>query len=105
MVIANLLINAGVEFEYERKYEGEETGGYRLPDFSFVDAAGDIIILEHLGMLNKPSYREEWEIKKKFYEDNEIFEGERLFITKDDEYGGIDSKEIEKVIEKIKELI
>jgi hypothetical protein len=56
-------------------------------------------------MLNKPSYREEWERKKKFYEDNGIIEDERLFLTKDDENGGIDSKEIKKVIEKINELL
>ena len=105
VVIANMLYVAGIEFDYERKYEGDNTGGYRLPDFSFVDPAGDLIIWEHLGMLHKPSYKEDWEKKKKFYFENDIKEGERLFTTRDNEDGAIDSKEIEKVLNQIKALV
>ena len=105
VIIANMLFVEGIEFEYERKYEGEITGGFRLPDFSFVDSAGDIIIWEHLGLLHKPSYKEDWEIKKKFYSVNDINEGERLFTTRDNEDGAIDSLEIDKVLKKIKDLI
>lgn len=39
VIIANMLYESEVEFEYERKYEGEIVGGYRLPDFSFIDSS------------------------------------------------------------------
>ena len=38
---------------YERPLEGTATGGRLRPDFTFIDAAGDPIIWEHLGMLDK----------------------------------------------------
>lgn len=56
-------------------------------------------------MLHKPSYKEDWGKKKKFYLDNDIKEGECLFTTRDNEDGAIDSLEIEKVLNKIKVLI
>ena len=60
VIIANMLIEKGIEFEYERQYTGK-TGEKRIPDFTFIDAAGDLIILEHLGMMSIPSYKADWE--------------------------------------------
>lgn len=104
VIIANLLHEEKIEFEYERKFD--TSNGWRLPDFSIATRDDELIILEHLGMLHKPSYREEWEIKKKFYERNGYIIGQNLFVTTEDENGAIDSKSIkENVISKIKTFI
>jgi hypothetical protein len=103
VIIANMLIDKGVEFEYEREFINDNSR--RIPDFTFIDAAGDIIILEHLGMLNKPTYRDEWEKKLTFYENNGFKIGANLFITQDNDNGAIDSIEIERVISKIQEQL
>lgn len=104
VIVANLLDDAGIEFEYERKYETDH--GWRLPDFTIPTSADEIIILEHLGMLHKPSYKEEWEQKKLFYERNGFILNDNLFVTTEDEHGAIDSESINKnVISRIKALI
>jgi len=105
VIIANMLVERNIDFEYEAHFIGEKNGGKRLPDFTFIDSAGDKIILEHLGMLHKPSYRDDWERKKQFYSENGMQEGENLFITKDDEHGAIDSDEIRKVVDAISKLL
>lgn len=103
VIIANELINAGIEFEYEKLLE--ENGSHRIPDFTFVDAAGETIIWEHLGMLSNPAYKESWERKLKFYHSIGFKEGENLFTTEDHENGAIDTTEVMAVIEKIKNLL
>lgn len=103
LTIANELIHQGIEFDYEK--EIEIGGKKKLPDFTFVDAGGDAIIWEHLGMLNVPSYKRAWERKLAFYESNGYHLGENLFTTKDTEQGGIDSTEIVNTIDEIKEIL
>ncbi|WP_445457722.1 ATP-dependent DNA helicase [Flavobacterium sp. HNIBRBA15423] len=104
VIISNELEYRELPFEYEREFIGKN-GQKRIPDFTFIDAAGDIIILEHLGMLSVPSYKADWEKKKKFYEENGYRINENLFITTESEKGGIDSKEIERVIDEIQKLL
>jgi len=103
VIIANELISAGLEFEYEKLLK--ENGSHRIPDFTFVDAAGETIIWEHLGMLTNPAYKESWERKLDFYHSIGFKEGENLFTTEDHENGAIDSTEVMAVIDKIKELL
>lgn len=104
VIIANLLHDAEIEFQYERRFDTET--GWRLPDFSIATGADEIIILEHLGMMHKPSYREEWEKKKEFYEKHGYVLDENLFVTTEDENGAINSEAISNdVITKIKSLI
>ena len=103
VVIANELYHQGIEFSYEK--ELDENGQKKLPDFTFVDAGGDAIIWEHLGMLNVPSYKRAWERKLAFYESNGYHLGENLFTTQDTEDGGIDSTKIIKVIDRIKDKL
>ena len=104
VIIANMLVEKNIDFEYEREYTGKN-GQKRIPDFTFIDAAGDLILLEHLGMMSIPSYKSDWEKKKLFYEKNKFTLNENLFTTTESEKGGIDSLAIEKVIEKIKEIL
>lgn len=104
VIISNELEYRELDFDYEREFTGKN-GQKRIPDFTFTDAAGDIIILEHLGMLSVPSYKADWEKKKLFYEENGYRINENLFITTESEKGGIDSKEIERVIDVIQNLL
>jgi hypothetical protein len=104
VIIGNLLHEAEIDFIYERRFETEN--GWRFPDFSIATSSDELILLEHLGMLHKPSYREEWERKREFYENNGYVVGENLFLTSEDENGAINSEAISKeIISKIKSLI
>ena len=41
-----------IEYEYERVCEGTTEPGRLRPDFSFISPDGDVIVWEHLGMVN-----------------------------------------------------
>ena len=105
LVIANHLFDVGLQFSYERPLEGTKAPGRLRPDFSFVTDAGDVIIWEHLGMLNRDDYRRGWEWKKAWYESNSYRLGENLFTTQDDERGGLDSNPIQETAERIRKLL
>jgi len=91
--------------DYERPLEGPVTGGRLRPDFTFIDAAGDPVIWEHLGMLNKESYRRSWDWKLEWYGQNGYHLGENLFTTEDDQSGGLDQSEITRVAQEIDRLL
>lgn len=100
VIIANMLIDNGFDdFLYEEKLPIGDT--YKLPDFTFKDAAtGSYIIWEHCGMMTNPEYRERWEAKKRLYEINGFSEEKgNLIVTYDDENGGIDSAIIQEKID------
>lgn len=103
VIIANMLYEANIDFEYEKFLE--ENGKRFLPDFTFEDAAGDPIIWEHLGMLSNPAYKESWDKKLAFYKSIGFEEGTNLFTTIDHENGSIDSDEIREVLETIEDLL
>ena len=103
VIIANELISADIKFKYEEMFNRD--GHQCLPDFTFVDLSDEIIIWEHLGMLTVPEYKTSWEKKLKFYNSIGFIEGENLFTTHDHENGSIDTTEIMKVIDKIKNLV
>ena len=83
----------------------KENGKCCIPDFTLEDASGDIIIWEHLGMLDNPAYNESWEKKLRFYKSIGFIEGENLFTTIDHENGAIDSMEIVRTINKLEEIL
>jgi hypothetical protein len=86
---------------YERQLDGVATGGRLRPDFTFIDAGGDPIIWEHLGMLGKESYRKSWEWKLEWYAVNGFVVGENLFTTEDDSSGGLDQAQLTKTAQEI----
>lgn len=66
LVIAEALIAAGQNFSYEKPLA--LGGEVRYPDFTIEDEiSGRTIYWEHLGMLEKESYREKWEKKRAWY--------------------------------------
>jgi hypothetical protein len=105
LVIANKLFQLGIPYEYERPYRLPYLDRPIWPDFRFTDPAGDTIIWEHLGMLNKDDYREAWERRVAIYNKEGFVEGENLFTTRDDERGGLDSTSVAAVAAKVKSLI
>jgi hypothetical protein len=71
------------------------------PDFSFVSDAGDLVLWEHLGMLDVEQYRKGWEWKKSWYEKNGYVECENLFTTS--EQGGLDMREVKAVADRVRD--
>jgi ATP-dependent exoDNAse (exonuclease V) alpha subunit len=104
LVIANLLHEHQVQYEYERVCEGEVEPGRLRPDFSFVTPDGDLIIWEHLGMMNRDDYRRGWEWKRQWYLQNGFMEGQTLFSTVEDGSNGLDTASLKELVLKIRQL-
>ena len=99
VIIANMLYEAGIEYEYEKELDlGED--GIRIPDFTIEDAeSGLCFYWEHCGMLGDAAYNRHWQEKQALYQKHGIIEGENLIVSKDSRNGGIDSAEIKRLIE------
>lgn len=104
VIIANLLHAADVDYTYERELSGDTMPGTLRPDFTFIDLAGDIIIWEHLGMLDRADYRASWERRRAWYEANGFILGTNLF-TSQESGAGLDSEALDKQVTQIKDLI
>ena len=113
VIIANMLLDEDVPYEYERVL-GDPNFPVK-PDFTIFDRRGEpILYWEHLGMLGEREYDQKWERKRQGYENNgyKIISKEELkdvenrksvLITKERK-GAIDSIEIQKTINEIKNL-
>ena len=101
LVIANMLFQSGIGYEYERVLEGDVEPGRLRPDFSFVTADGDLIVWEHLGMMQREDYRKGWEWKRNWYEKNGFVLGKTLYTSEDDERGGLNSAALRSTAAKI----
>jgi hypothetical protein len=95
LAIANYLHSRGLAYRYERPVEGTVAPGKMRPDFTFETDAGDLLLWEHLGMLDRPDYRRAWEWKREWYHQNGFNEGENLFTTT--EGPGMDMGSVENV--------
>ncbi len=104
VVIANLLHAAGVDYTYEREISGDVMPGTLRPDFTFVDLAGDVIVWEHLGMLDRADYRASWERRRSWYEVNGYVIGTNLF-TSEESGTGLDSAALDKQVAQIRDLV
>ncbi|WP_409328931.1 AAA family ATPase [Trujillonella humicola] len=107
VIIADLLYSKGIDFEYERPLDLD--GDRKLPDFTIADSdTGETYYWEHLGMLQRPSYRRKWEAKQSWYTAHGILDeaaggGENgtLITTRDGDDGSISSAAIEELIDKL----
>ena len=99
VIIANMLFEAGIEYEYEKELDlGED--GIRIPDFTIEDAESRLCFYwEHCGMLGDSAYNRHWQEKQALYKKHGIIEGENLIVSKDSLNGGIDSAEIKRLID------
>lgn len=105
LVIANMLFQLGIPYDYERICDGTSAPGRLRPDFSFVTADGDLIVWEHLGMLSRPDYKRGWEWKREWYSRNGFVDGKTLFTSTEDAENGLDSALLRKTADTIKYLI
>jgi ATP-dependent exoDNAse (exonuclease V) alpha subunit len=90
VIIANLLSSSNIPFSYETPLFAKD-GTMFLPDFTVI-FNGETYYWEHLGRLDLPEYKNHWETKKKWYEDN--FPN-RLIMTYETQTL---TKDIEKII-------
>jgi hypothetical protein len=100
VIIANMLFEAGIDYEYEKELDlGED--GIRIPDFTIDDAeSGMCFYWEHCGMLGDAGYNRHWQEKKAIYAKHDIVEGDNLIVSEDSLNGGIDSAAIKALIDK-----
>ena len=105
LVIANMLYQMEIDYEYERVCDGTTKPGRLRPDFSFVKPDGDLIVWEHLGMLDRPDYKRGWDWKRNWYEQNGFAKGERLFTSTEVAGQGLDSTELRAIALAIKKQI
>ena len=91
---AEFMDKLGISYEYEQKLSSkDDPNDFRLPDFT-VSYEGDTFYWEHLGMLSVPSYKEQWDRKRQWYEDNGYLS--RVITSEDGPDGSIDAAEIER---------
>ena len=90
VVIADLLYSKGLEFTYEQPFHGADNR-WKSPDFTIRDDdTGVTYLWEHLGMLDRPSYRQKWETKLEWYRANGVVEhakgqaGPVVLVTSED---------------------
>jgi hypothetical protein len=99
VIIADLLHNSGVKYEYELPLTFENGITVR-PDFTVTKSNGDKVYWEHLGMLGDYGYRRDWERKQKTYAEYGITVENKLLITsKDERSGAINSQQIQRLID------
>jgi hypothetical protein len=103
LAIANHLFNIKLDYQYERELRGTVDPDRLRPDFSFIDDAGDVIIWEHLGMLDRPGYAEGWDWKRRWYARNGFELNRNLFTTS--EIGGLDMRDVERASEKVRDAL
>ena len=97
VVIANALYMLDIPYWYERRLLGRVS-----PDFTFKTSQGQLVVWEHLGLLNQARYREKWAKKRAWYEQNGFVMGENLFTTTESKRGGLDSRKVMEIAQIIK---
>ena len=87
MIVYDVLTALGLSVSYEEPLisKSGDPKDFRLPDFT-IHQQGRIWYWEHLGMLDKASYQEDWELKQKWYRNNGYWE---RVLTSSDHPGGL----------------
>ncbi len=67
VIVADLLDGLELPYSYEQPFVGPD-GSVRYPDFTVEDAdTGQRVLIEHLGMLDRPDYVQRWRAKLAWY--------------------------------------
>ncbi|GHV37291.1 hypothetical protein AGMMS49546_04600 [Spirochaetia bacterium] len=97
VIIANELENASLDWHYENDGKFIEINGKKLlPDF-VIFQNGKTYYWEHLGLLNKLSYRQNWTLKEQYY----LSEKSIILKTTKDKNGAINTDDITAIIQEI----
>ncbi|MCW2275298.1 energy-coupling factor transporter ATP-binding protein EcfA2 [Rhodoblastus acidophilus] len=102
VIIADMLDGLGVPYSYEQPFTAPD-GSVRYPDFTVDDAeTGRRLLIEHLGMMDRPDYVSRWKRKEKWYRDAgvaPVAEGEaEIGLLTTTEVGGFDAAAIKAQI-------
>ena len=108
LIIADLLYSKKIDYQYEQPLDMPD-GTRRLPDFTITDdTTGTSYYWEHLGMLQRPSYRRQWQRKLAWYKSHGILPHDEgggsdgtLIVTQDGDDGSISSAQIETLIDEL----
>lgn len=103
VVIANCLHSIGLHYEYERGLEGTADQGRRVPDFTIIGGTGNVVLWEHLGMLDDPMYAEHWHRKLAWYARNGFELNKNLFVTS--QIGSLDMRAVETTAKKVQKAL
>ncbi len=79
--------------------------GRIFPDFSFADAAGDLVVWEHIGRMDDPQYIKGHEWKMQWYADYGYTKGTNLFTTEETVVSGVDSSAFDAIIADIQQAV
>lgn len=112
VIIANLLnkYKNDIQYSYEDKLKFEDTGRVVRPDFVIENINnGKKFYWEHLGLMTKKKYREDWGKKLEAYKKNgfvlfekaQISDEKILIVTEENPNGGINSQEIDELIKAV----
>ncbi|WP_201729473.1 AAA family ATPase [Acidocella sp. C78] len=95
VIIANLLDGLKLSYGYEQPFTAPD-GSVRYPDFTIDDGeTGRRLLIEHLGMLDRPDYVRRWKAKEEWYRQAGVLpigEGEvPVGLLTTSEVGGFDA--------------
>jgi exodeoxyribonuclease V alpha subunit len=87
VIVYDVLTALGLSVSYEEPLiaKSGDPKDFRLPDFT-IHHQGQAWYWEHLGMLDKVSYRDDWRLKQLWYRDNGYWE---RVLTSEDHPGGL----------------
>ncbi|MDP1627646.1 MULTISPECIES: ATP-dependent RecD-like DNA helicase [Pseudomonadota] len=102
VIIADLLNSLELPYSYEQPFTAPD-GSVRYPDFTVDDAeTGRRLLIEHLGMMDRPDYVWRWKAKEKWYRDAGVMpvaDGEaEVGLLTTTEVGGLDAAAIKAQI-------
>ena len=100
-IVARRLHTFGWRFQYEKELRIRDLDGRWksiYPDFTIWLDDGRVIYLEHVGMLQKDDYQQNFVNRMATYHKNDMLIGRDVFITMDGPAGDIDIPSIDAVI-------
>ena len=98
VIIADTLARTGIPYRYE--YPLELSGKTFHPDFLCLNLrTRQEFIWEHFGMLDSSEYLEKSIQKIKIFNENGYFPGKNLIITMETKINGINTQQLELIIE------
>ena len=98
VIIATALYDNNIKFEYEKPFKS--SNGIYYPDFTVEKKNGDIILWEHLGLIDNPDYRNKAYRKILKYNENGYYQGKNLILTYETAESPLDPMDVEHEIEK-----
>lgn len=97
-ILADYFYRHGIEYKYECPLYLNGIGTI-YPDFTFLSPkTGKEIYWEHNGKVDDPAYARKMVRKTQAYENNEIFQGERLILTYETEQTILNTSKIEQLV-------